>query len=41
MAVAANALIAAGGGMAVAKDGGVLALLPLPVAGLVADDDPR
>lgn len=40
MAVAANALIAAGGGMAVAKDGALLALLPLPVAGLVADDDP-
>ena len=40
MAVAANALIAAGGGMAVAKDGALVALLPLPVAGLVADDDP-
>lgn len=40
MAVAANALIAAGGGMAVAKDGALVALLALPVAGLVADDDP-
>jgi adenine deaminase len=40
MALAANALIAAGGGMAVARDGALLALLPLPVTGLVADDDP-
>ncbi len=40
MALAANALIEAGGGMAVARDGVLLALLPLPVAGLVADDDP-
>jgi adenine deaminase len=37
MAVAANALIAAGGGMAVASGGKVDALLPLPLAGLVAD----
>jgi adenine deaminase len=37
MAAAANALIACGGGMAVAKDGVVIALLPLPVAGLVSD----
>lgn len=36
MAQAANALIAAGGGMAVAVDGAVT-LLPLPVAGLVSD----
>lgn len=35
MAVAANAVIAAGGGMAVAKDGKVEALLPLPISGLV------
>ncbi|MHB2167683.1 adenine deaminase [Alsobacter sp. R-9] len=41
MAAAANALIECGGGMAVAKDGRVTALLPLPVAGLVADDDPE
>lgn len=37
MAVAANALIAAGGGMAVAFGGQVLALLALPVAGLISD----
>ncbi|MBW9118327.1 adenine deaminase [Rhizobium cauense] len=35
MAVAANAVIAAGGGMAVAKDGKVEVLLPLPISGLV------
>ncbi|WP_312793778.1 adenine deaminase C-terminal domain-containing protein, partial [Tianweitania sp.] len=37
MAAAANALIACGGGMAVAKDGKVIALLPLPVCGLLSD----
>jgi adenine deaminase len=37
MAVAANALIEAGGGMAVASGGKVDALLPLPLAGLVSD----
>ena len=37
MAVAANALIEAGGGMAVASGGKVDALLPLPLAGLVAE----
>ena len=37
MAVAANAVIAAGGGMAVAADGAVKALLPLPVSGLVSE----
>lgn len=36
MAIAANAVIAAGGGMAVAMGGEVRALLPLPVAGLVS-----
>ena len=36
MAIAANALIKAGGGMAVAKDGKLIAILPLPVAGLVS-----
>ncbi len=36
MAAAANALIAGGGGMAVAQGGAVTALLPLPVAGLVS-----
>ncbi|WP_159997638.1 adenine deaminase [Roseomonas sp. 18066] len=37
MALAANALIEAGGGMAVASGGVVRALLPLPVAGLISD----
>ncbi len=37
MAVAANAVIAAGGGMAVARDGQIEALLPLPVSGLVTE----
>ncbi len=37
MAVAANAVIAEGGGMAVASDGRLDALLPLPLAGLVSD----
>lgn len=37
MAVAANAVIEAGGGMAVAQGGVVTALLPLPLSGLVSD----
>ncbi|KQO75833.1 adenine deaminase [Rhizobium sp. Leaf262] len=37
MAVAANAVIKAGGGMAVASGGEVTALLPLPLSGLVSD----
>ncbi|MDP9813624.1 adenine deaminase [Rhizobium tibeticum] len=37
MAVAANAVIAAGGGMAVARDGQVETLLPLPVSGLATE----
>ncbi len=37
MAAAANAVIAAGGGMAVASGGAVLAVLALPVCGLVSD----
>jgi adenine deaminase len=37
MAAAANAVIAAGGGLAVAADGEVKALLALPLAGLVSD----
>ncbi len=37
MAIAANAVIEAGGGMAVAKDGRIKALLPLPLSGLVTD----
>jgi adenine deaminase len=41
MAAAANALIAAGGGMAVAAGGAVTALLPLPIAGLLAETPPE
>lgn len=37
MALAANAVIAAGGGMAVASNGMVKAILPLPLSGLVSD----
>ncbi|MBB3464195.1 adenine deaminase [Rhizobium sp. BK377] len=37
MALAANAVIEVGGGMAVAKDGHVEVLLPLPFSGLVTD----
>ncbi|MBX5215609.1 MULTISPECIES: adenine deaminase [unclassified Rhizobium] len=37
MALAANAVIAAGGGMAVAKDGVIQSILPLPLSGLVTD----
>jgi adenine deaminase len=37
MAVAANAVIAAGGGMAVALDGRIVVILPLPLSGLVSD----
>lgn len=37
MAVAANAVIEAGGGMAVASGGSVMALLPLPLSGLVSE----
>jgi len=37
MSIAANAVIAAGGGMAVASEGKLDALLPLPLAGLVSD----
>lgn len=37
MALAANAVITAGGGMAVAKDGQIEAILPLPLSGLVTD----
>ncbi|MFT4012237.1 MAG: adenine deaminase C-terminal domain-containing protein [Paracoccus sp. (in: a-proteobacteria)] len=37
MAAAANALIACGGGMAVARDGQVIAVLELPVCGLLSD----
>ena len=37
MAVAANAVITAGGGMAVASEGKIDAALPLPLAGLLSD----
>lgn len=37
LATAANAVIEAGGGMAVASQGKVLAVLPLPLSGLVSD----
>lgn len=37
MALAANAVIAAGGGLAVACDGEIKAVLPLPLSGLVSD----
>lgn len=37
MAIAANAVIAAGGGMAVASNGKIDAILPLPICGLVSD----
>jgi adenine deaminase len=37
MALAANAVIEVGGGMAVARDGRVEVLLPLPLSGLVTD----
>ena len=37
MALAANAVIKAGGGMAVASEGNVTALLSLPLSGLVSD----
>jgi adenine deaminase len=38
MAAAANALIGCGGGMAVAQNGKVLAVVPLPVCGLLSDE---
>lgn len=37
MTIAANAVIAAGGGMAVVQDGEVRVLLPLPLSGLVTE----
>jgi adenine deaminase len=41
VAAAANALIKAGGGMVVVKHGQVLALLPLPVCGLLSEAEPE
>ena len=38
MAAAANALIEAGGGMVLVREGRVLEILPLPVAGLMSDE---
>jgi adenine deaminase len=40
MAAAANALIACGGGIAVAKDGVVIAKCEFPIAGLLSDSSP-
>jgi adenine deaminase len=40
MAVAANRCAAMEGGFVIVKDGKVLAELPLPIAGLMSDDDP-
>jgi adenine deaminase len=37
MTIAANAVIAAGGGMAVVQDGEIKVLLPLPLSGLVSE----
>ncbi|HBK85050.1 MAG TPA: adenine deaminase, partial [Firmicutes bacterium] len=37
MALAGNKLAEVGGGMVVVRDGEVLALLPLPIAGLMSD----
>jgi adenine deaminase len=41
MAVAANRCAAIEGGYVIVQDGKVLAELPLPIAGLMSDDDPR
>ncbi|MBP0494779.1 adenine deaminase [Pararoseomonas indoligenes] len=40
MAAAANALIACGGGMSVSRGGEAIAVMPLPVAGLLAETPP-
>jgi adenine deaminase len=41
MQAAANALIECGGGMSVAREGKVTALVPLPIAGLLAETPPE
>ena len=41
MAAAANALIACGGGMAVVRDGAVIAKCEFPIAGLLSDSSPE
>jgi adenine deaminase len=38
MALAANTLVECGGGMCAVADGKVLALVPLPIAGLMSDE---
>lgn len=40
-AVAANALIEAGGGLACVRDGEIIEMLPLPIAGLMSDLPPE
>jgi adenine deaminase len=39
LCIAANAVISAGGGVAAVQDGQVLCLIPLPIAGLLCEDD--
>ena len=39
LCLAANTVISAGGGIAAVKDGHVLCLIPLPIAGLLCEDD--
>ncbi|HEY0306742.1 MAG TPA: adenine deaminase C-terminal domain-containing protein [Acidobacteriaceae bacterium] len=41
MAVAANALIASGGGIAVAQDGKILSIAAFPVAGMISEEPPE
>jgi adenine deaminase len=41
MSLAANHLIREGGGQVVVADGEILAFLPLPVGGIVSDDEPE
>ena len=41
MALAANTLVKEGGGMVVVRDGRVLGLVPLPIAGLMSDKPVR
>ena len=41
MAICANALIGSGGGLCAARDGEILDLIPLPVSGLLSEEDPE
>src|SRR6202012_5521626 len=41
MKVAADALIASGGGAAVAQDGKILAIIKYPIAGVLSEDSPE